>query len=74
MKSWSRGRCWDVMAPGRKEGVILLTVHDAPEWIARSMLAHAETFIAPLELIPVANCNTRTVCKAVRIESEGDRS
>lgn len=72
MKSWDHGRCWDVMAPGRKEGALLLTVHDAPEWIARAILREAERFVEPLDLVPVANCNSRTVCRVVPDEPGGD--
>jgi hypothetical protein len=41
---------------------VLLTVHDAPEWVAKQMMCAAEMFVAPLELIPVADCNTPKHC------------
>lgn len=53
MKAWSRGRTWQVVTvakPDVRGGIVLLTVHDAPRWIADEMRTAAERFVAPLEL------------------------
>lgn len=63
MKSWSRGQCWDVVADGREPPSLLLTIHDAPRWIAEDILKQAERFVKPLSLLAVVDCQGRSRCK-----------
>ena len=52
-KAWSDGREWQIKtlkSPANRGDVTLLTVHDAPYWIAHQMLLAAERFVSPLKL------------------------
>ena len=52
-KSWSRGKCWEIRTEALPENGgsrLLLTVHDAPRWIAEAMQRQAEKFVSPLML------------------------
>lgn len=53
-KAWSRGGEYQIRTlPGPELGGnrVLLTVHDAPWWIADEMRKAAERFVAPLEVV-----------------------